>query len=247
VKQVILDTSRTEDEGFTMKIDELQLLTADVAAQYEFYVNVLGLPVVSQSDTKLTLQAGHSWLTFDRAPAGWSGFYHFAFNIPENQFSEARKWLSERVTLLRDTGGRETFNFAGWDADAIYFYDPGGNVVEYIARHRLDNRSAEPFDGQGLLSISEIGLPTDDVQQTVQALCDQLSIEVFDGAGSDMFTAVGDEEGLFIVVKQGRIWFPDTGRMAEYQPLTVQVRDGTGQTHVISSELVSVNKLGWPR
>ena len=45
----------------------------------------------------------------------------------------------------------------------------------------------------------------------VKGLCDTLGVTVYDGEGGDMFTAVGDELGLFIVVKQGRIWYPETG------------------------------------
>jgi hypothetical protein len=32
------------------------------------------------------------------------------------------------------------------------------------------------------------------------------------------FTAVGDENGLFIVVEGGRIWFPETGIAPENIP-----------------------------
>jgi catechol-2,3-dioxygenase len=117
----------------------------------------------------------------------------------------------------------------------MYFYDPEGNIVELIARHRLANRVSKPFDTQSVLDISEIGFPTDDVKQTVQTLCDRLSARVYDGADSDEFTAVGDEDGMFIVVKQGRLWLPDTGKMARSLPLTVQVRDLTGQRHSVQA------------
>jgi hypothetical protein len=46
-------------------------------------------------------------------------------------------------------------------------------------------------------------------------------VSVYDGAGSDTFTAVGDEDGLFIVVKRGRIWYPETGVAADVYPVAV--------------------------
>jgi catechol-2,3-dioxygenase len=218
-----------------MRIDELQLLAGRLPALHDFYASLLGLPVVSRSEAKVTFQVGDSRLTFAQAPAGWDGSYHFAFNIPANQFPEAKQWLSQRVTLIRDKKRRDTFTFTGWHADAMYFYDPEGNIVELIARHRLGNGISKPFDTQSVLAISEIGFPTDDVKQTVQTLCDRLSARVYDGADSDEFTAVGDEDGLIIVVKQGRLWFPDTGKMARRVPLTVQVRDLAGQRHSVQA------------
>ena len=38
---------------------------------------------------------------------------------------------------------------------------------------------------------------------------------------SETFTAVGDAEGLFITVKQGRIWYPNTGIPAQLLPVCV--------------------------
>ena len=69
---------------------------------------------------------------------------------------------------------------------------------------------------------------TDKVPDAVQLLQAGLGVGVYDGQGSDMFTAVGDEHGLFIVVKQGRIWFPDTGKAAELSPVTVAARNHAG-------------------
>lgn len=57
---------------------------------------------------------------------------------------------------------------------------------------------------------------------------------IYDGAGSDTFTALGDEHGLFIIVKRGRIWFPDTGIPAELVPLKVAVSVDGGATIILS-------------
>src|SRR5262249_48564307 len=119
-----------------MRIDELHLWSGNLATQHSFYANLLGLPVVSRMENKVVFQAGGSLLTFQQARNGWDGFYHFAFNIPENQFLEARDWLSTRVALIQDRQGKDTFKFVAWQADAMYFYDPAGNIVEFIARHQ---------------------------------------------------------------------------------------------------------------
>jgi hypothetical protein len=61
------------------------------------------------------------------------------------------------------------------------------------------------------------------VPHTVQWLCDTLGLSIYDGQGSDTFSAVGDELGLLIVVKQGRNWYPETGILAGLHPVTVNI------------------------
>jgi catechol-2,3-dioxygenase len=212
-----------------MRIEEVELLTGDVAALRDFYAGVLKLPA-QLADGVLSVQAGRSRLTFKQAPAGWEGFYHFAFNIPENQLKEAKAWISSRVPLIRDQAGEDEFDFESWNAHSIYFRDPARNILEFIARHSLPNRSGEPFDEEGVLSISEIGITSEDVLETVHMLEERLGIEVYDGPPSETFTAIGDENGLLIVVKRGRVWFPDTGQTADLYPVTVTVSE-VGEEH----------------
>lgn len=61
-----------------------------------------------------------------------------------------------------------------------------------------------------------------------------MGISPYGGPGSETFTAVGDEHGLFIVVKRGRIWFPDTGKGAGMAPLEVEVSTGGGARYNLS-------------
>ena len=50
-------------------------------------------------------------------------------------------------------------DFSAWNADALYFLDPAGNVVELIARHSLPNASDAPFGPDAFLEVSEVGMP----------------------------------------------------------------------------------------
>jgi catechol-2,3-dioxygenase len=198
-----------------MRIHEVELLTGDLEAQRAFYTRVLGLTEAEHDATALALRIGASRLVFRAAPAGWRGIYHFAFNIPENRFGQAKAWLEERTPLRRDPDGRDHFNFPHWNADAVYFTDAAGNIGELIARHSLPNAVDHPFSSRDLLEISEIGLAADDVPAAVALLQEQLGVEVYSGQGSDSFSAVGDEEGLLIVVRRGRTWFTDPAMPAE--------------------------------
>jgi len=202
-----------------MQITELRLKTADLESQREFYAHVLRLPVIAERGGRLTLQAGATQLVFEYE-AGWRGHYHFAFDLPQNQFAAARAWITQRTPLIK-LDGQDSFDFKDWNAHSLYFFDAASNIVEFIARHNQPNAASAPFSERSLLHISEIGLATDDVQATVAALQSRLGLGIYDGEGSDAFTAVGGEDGLFIVVQRGRAWYPNTGIAAAVLPVTV--------------------------
>ena len=218
-----------------MLIERLEVLTGDLAALRAFYGGRFGLPVVRESSELVEFQVGTTLLAFARAPEGWAGCYHFAFNIPRNQFAAARAWLAERVALATDGAGRDVFRSDDWDADILYYFDPAGNIGELIARHTLDCASDAPFGAGSLLAVSEIGLAVPEVPAAVADLTARLGIATY-GETSDTFAPVGDERGLFIVARAGRIWFPNTGIVAGPLPLAVTVRDGQGQGWRVRAE-----------
>jgi hypothetical protein len=206
-----------------MRITELRLKTADLEGQRDFYAHILRLPVIAERGGRLSLQVGTTRLVFEQQD-DWQGRYHFAFDVPENQFDAAQKWITQRTSLVK-LDGQQAFKSAGWNAHNFYFYDAAGNILECIARHNQATASNIPFSEKSLLYISEIGLATDDVAATVRDLCHNLNVSIYDGEGSDTFTAVGDEEGLFIVVKRGRIWYPNTGIASAVNPVTIGLAD----------------------
>ena len=206
----------------------MQILTLTVQAAAldplrTFYATVLDLAVSEHSSSRIIFQAGATRLIFEKAADNHPRIYHFAFNIPENQLESAKAWVLERIPLLKSADGADTFHSAGWNSDGIYFCDPVGNILEFIARHSLENAQSGEFSSQSILSISEIGLATDHVQALVSQLCEKLGLAVYDGAGSDTFTAVGDEHGLFIIVRQGRKWYPNLVTPAEFLPVRMDV------------------------
>ncbi len=205
-----------------MKITQLRLPACNLQAQQSFYGKRLGL-VTHWVDRDLHIQVGVTTLVFTQAPSNTSAAHHFAFNIPENQFAEAKAWLQTRVPVHFDSAGHDEFHFQSWNAHAVYALDANGNIIELIARHDLPNASTIPFSGAGLLNISEIGWVTADVQRAVEQLTTQYELPIYDGAGSDVFTALGDPDGLLIVVAENRLWYPDTGIPAQASPLSVSI------------------------
>jgi catechol-2,3-dioxygenase len=207
-----------------MKIKSLKLWTTQLEAVSAFYRDVLGLTCAARTG-KVEVYAGYTRLTFEQTRQAEASAihspYHFAFNIPENQFDGAKTWLAQRVPLIQDRNGEDTFDFLRWNAHACYCYDPDGNIVELIARHSLDSASTATFSARSILGVSEIGMVSDDVRGSVHQLCQKYGLGVYDGAGNEQFAAVGNEQGLFIVVKRGREWYPDTGKLASSSRFTL--------------------------
>ncbi len=201
-----------------MKILDLELKARNLPQQRAFYADLLGLPLLEETSTQITLQAGATRLRFSAGRSHESG-YHFAFNIAENQLAEAKSWVQARVQLLEHESQDSFTAQASWNAEMIYFYDPDGNIVEFIARHDLPTATSKPFGPESIVSVSEIGYVVPDVAAAVERLTGHLGIEPY-GESHPEFTPLGDAEGLFIVVKEGRPWFP-TRTPADVLPLEV--------------------------
>jgi catechol-2,3-dioxygenase len=210
-----------------MRIAEARFATRRLDAQKAFYGGALGLPPLEDDGRIAAFGVGDSRLVFAEG-RGDEPMYHFVFDVPRNKLSEAKAWLAKRVGLL-ERDGRDEFEFPSWNATAAYFRDPAGNVVELIARHNLPNDSGAPFGPGDLLRVSEVGVAVGDVPTAVRGLERDLGLEVWNEPNEE-FTTVGDEEGLLIVVKCGRPWFP-TGEADRPHPVVVVARGDREASH----------------
>jgi catechol-2,3-dioxygenase len=206
-------SSPAQREKARPRIVSLQLLSAAALAKMkEFYHQSLGLRIVDEQPDRLTIAAGQTPLTFVKAgPDDGKPFYHFAFNIPENKIAAAWRWQKKRTALLpiparlRDPEyPDDVVNYSHWNAHSVFFFDPAGNVVEYIARHDLKNAATGEFGSEDILYASEIAWVVDDVAKASAQLKEVVGVEQYRG-GSDQFTALGDEHGLLLVMKRGRV------------------------------------------
>lgn len=205
-----------------MNITRLELPARDLQTQKEYYAEVLTLPV-NLTAGQLEVKAGKTDLVFTQAEADFDGAYHFAFNIPKNQFGAAKEWIAARQSLLRDAEGKDEFTSKTWNSQSVYFKDPAGNVLEFIARHTLDNEADGEFDARQILNVSEIGLPSEDVVGWANELCSRMGLSAYRQEPNENFTPVGDENGLLILPLKDRIWMPNSGVPARLLPVTVLV------------------------
>ncbi len=212
-----------------MKIHEIQLSTPSLSAMQGFYHGVLELDFEPGFGDSLIFQTGLSQLHFVESATA-TGRYHFAFNIPANQIAAAHAYLTRRgVRILRQANGDEIIQFPHWHAQSVYFHDPVGNIVEFIARHDLNNASNRSFGPDVWLEISEIGVVTPDVWEWRAEALRLYGVGDFDKQpASPNFSALGSDQGLFIVVPTGRHWLM-TEIPALPQPLLVRFENADGQ------------------
>jgi catechol-2,3-dioxygenase len=232
-----------EDGRDDPRIRRLELASsAPLADMKEFYHRLLGLRVADENPERLTIDAGRTRIAFVKATAGdQKPFYHFAFNIPENKILAAYHWQKRRTPLLpiprtlRDPNfPDEVVDYRHWNAHSIFFFDPAGNVVEYIARHDLKNAAQGEFGSADILYASEIAFVVDDVAATAARLKEVAGVESYKG-GSDQFAAVGDEHGLLLVMKRGRVISFDAPerKAVSVFPTTVTVCGGRRTRYVL--------------
>lgn len=193
-----------------MTIRHVALLADDLSAMAAFYH---WLPTLPAEGGGLCLEVGRSVLEF-RASPGAQGGVHFAIDVPVARFDEIADWAEKELGLIGDSSGQSRFRFESWRADACYFLDPAGNIGEFIAREERSHPESPRF-----VSLSEIGLVVPDVTDTRLSLA-LLGIKPY-GQPVDDFAAMGDPDGLFIVVNEGRGWYPN-GMPAHALPMLVE-------------------------
>ncbi|MCC9070217.1 VOC family protein [Flavobacterium sp. F-65] len=191
-----------------MKLEHVEIQTNDIPKTIQFYTQTLGFKIVENNSTTVSFQIGTSMLKLVENKS-FNSIYHLAFNIPNNKLDEAIKWCENKIDLIRIDDQNVITRFEAWNANAVYFYDNNGNLLEFIARHDLNNSQTEPFDTKSILNISEIGIVHEQPLVLGQDLINKHELSFFSkNANSDVFAAIGDDEGLLIIVKPNRNWYP---------------------------------------
>lgn len=191
-----------------MKLEHIQIQTNNILKTTAFYQDILELSIIEKNEDSVSIKAGNSILKFVENPS-FKSIYHFAFNIPENKIDEAIEWCKNKVDLIFIDDQKVITNFENWNAHAVYFYDNNGNLLEFIARHDLNNSQTEAFNSKSILNISEIGIVNENPLELGNQLITKHDLNFFSkNTNSEVFAAIGDDEGLLIIVKPNRNWYP---------------------------------------
>ncbi|MFC4639002.1 VOC family protein [Deinococcus hohokamensis] len=224
-----------------MHLRHLTLPTREFAAQRAFYTRTLGLSPCHEGPGTLSVQTGTSRLTLqhdDSTP----GYLHLAWDIPAPQLDAAEAWLRARVPLLADEEGHTRFPPAEeWNTTSLYFEDPAGNILEFVARHDQRSPASGAFGPHSLRRLSELGLVVPDVARAAGQLEQHFGLRAFNGQ-SPTFTPVGGHDGMLIVVPEGRGWFP-VRRPAVPAPFALNF-DHAGHTQVLTHQTLGAPAPG---
>jgi catechol-2,3-dioxygenase len=219
--------------GMRIARAELAVATARLDAVAAFYEQTLGF-AVERRDGRVVLPVGDDVLELVATGDGTDPFHHFALLVPGDRFDAARAWRGERADTLARDDGETVFEFDFWDARAVYFHDPAGNIVELIAHAGTAERSgvAGVFSAAELAGLSEVGIVVDDPAAAVAALERDLGLELWSG-DAEQLAFVGAKAHTLILAPPGRGWLP-TGRPSEPHAATVTLTGGAAGAVVLA-------------
>lgn len=213
-----------------MKILELELLSDDIIKTEQFYNEVLGLPTISKSESSISFETVATKLTF-RLSHNQHPVYHFAFDIPNNKLIEAFSSIESKTEIMDVVPSEKIADFYRWNAKSFYFYDNNGNIVEFITRFDLKNDSPKPFDGSAILSVSEIGFVSKNVEQQCEEMYNKYGLTVFPLQPKlNKFIVLGTQTGLFILVEENRDWYPTKVKSKSFWTKVVFEHEGKIRT-----------------
>ena len=216
-----------------MNIQNVTMDASNFKKTKQFYLTHLAFPLASEDGNSFSILVGQTTLTFHKALEGDTPFYHFAFNVPSNQFDEAKAWAKSKVPLSTEEGDDEVY-FENIDAKSIYFEDPAGNIVEFICRLSDATASDEPFSAASLQKMSEMSLV---VQNKLEASSLLQDVGIFNRSDEEILptglTFIGDraDATYLLLVNEGRTWYFSTKQAASH-PLSITLTNG---------ELISIN------
>lgn len=213
---------------FTMFTSVL-LYTNKLKELRRFYMNVLELEATDIKEESFSIDIGSTKLTFTSKDEPY--FYHFAINVPGNQFSMLKYRLKERVSLNRD-GGRDEIYFSSFDADSMYFEDPAGNIIELIGRRNKDLFGSPSFS-ESFLNMSEVGIVSEHVEELSEEFQD-IGLPLR-GASlqKDSVNFFGRDEAFIVLVRPGRKWY-FSNQISAIFPLEMTL--STGKKIIIDSQ-----------
>ena len=201
-----------------MDIRQVQLATRSLADTARFYER-LGCSV-EIVDATVRIVVGSSLLVFRELPE-MTGALHLAMTIPTGTFEAAKAWIAGLTTVLGTDDQDEFEGPPNWNSRSVYFEGPDQQLLELIERRDLPvdvgENTAVP-----LVSVSEVGVPVPDVLGAVEALR-RAGLEPYANPPGESFSAVGDVDGLVILVSPDRRWFPTGDRSPSSAPVVIDV------------------------
>lgn len=214
-----------------MQFEKLIISSRDLKTQQGFYEGLLGFSTLGSDSEKLVINAGATQLVFSSRTT--TPVYHFAFLIPTGSLEAAIDFVESKGIELLPLRENKIIHFDS--GRSIYFYDPDGNIAEFIERPGLSYPAKDTFQISDVIRINEIGHPVLDPLSESNKLISQYGIEPINPkAFRKNFCWVGDHEGAIIVVEKDRHWLP-TDIPAVFNDFELEYAEN-GQRHRLKFE-----------
>lgn len=223
----IESNNTTKVEVIWMNIQQVTMYASNFEATKQFYLSHLGFPFSLEDENSFSFHVGKTIVTFRKALEGETPFYHFAFNVPSNQFEQAKAWAKSKVKLSTEEGDDEVY-FENINAKSIYFEDPAGNIVEFICRLSDSTMSDVPFSASSLQKMSEMSLA---IPNKLEAFSLLHAVGIFKRDDEELsptgLTFMGEPEDAtyLLLVNEGRTWYFSSKQAVSY-PLSITLTNG---------------------
>lgn len=200
-----------------MKLTHITLKTSKLKELEHFYGQLLNMPILERKETAFTLFVGDSTLTFEMSEE--DAHYHVAFCVNYKKYDKLIDKMTSITPKLRDIDGKNRFMSDIWQREQIYYYDPAGNNIELLPDINQEKRRCG--DHYTWSHIQEIGIPVRDVsmfKKEINFIKSDFQSE------SDQFAFHGDKDGVFVLVKEDREWFP-TKKKSVIFPISIEIEE----------------------
>jgi len=190
----------------------------------EFYTKLLQMELVYEGENSFAVLAGTTRVYFDKSDT--RPYYHVCFRLGAAFFDEIFNRLKKEDLLLSNEDGEISMY---WQGKQAYFYDPDGNILEILERP-FSHGDKEP---NGWYDVGEVGIPSQNIYELRDFLLPYMDNQF--ESNNDLFSFFGNDDGVGVLVKTGRNWYP-TNRPAEIHPIKLVV-SGNKDTHFNHSTL----------
>lgn len=224
-----------------MKIRKAIIYSYNTEEQSRFFTNLLSPELVQRSGQTVKVKMGTSELEILPSKQTPDSVYHIAFNIEPRLLKQSLHYLAAVGIDAIPFENKPVIDFPDWNAQSVYFKDADGNILEFIARYNLITGNQDTsFTARHILSISEVGIPVNNTRDFISAIESLSNWRTWKTNGPE-FSAVGDEDGLLIVVKEPRYWFP-TSVAAKQLPVELKL-EGRGRNFEFGNIKISFDQF----
>lgn len=149
-------------------ITDATIYASNYEETLEFYKQLFKNKLTETDVHQFHLDLQWNTLKVVKEEADENPFYHLCFLIPKSHFKQAKEYVSKLVSL-NTKEGKDEISFTD-EIQSFYFYDPSGNVAEFMGKESVDDPISDKFSPDEVLALSEMSLVTEQIENTAAKL-----------------------------------------------------------------------------